>query len=133
MQLVESTKQLVAREILRLLAPHPGPGLHVEAFVNGREQGYSVTNFVHKASFAVDRSSDTIVVQFGTAGDFSMQGNVLRDSRVFGKREYFDTPAEAAENIAVFFKMRPSSIEAEDPETGNTVEIRMDLQSSYLP
>lgn len=71
-------------------------------------------------------------MQFGKTGYFSMQGNVLR-SGMPDTREYFGTPELAAENIAVFFKMRPSSREAEDPATGNTVAIRMDLQPSYLP
>lgn len=52
--------------------------LHVEAYVNGREQGFCLNNYTsnRKVSFSEDRRSDSIVVYFGFGNDFSMQGNV---------------------------------------------------------
>ena len=129
MELVEYKCINVAREVLRLVATHPGGRLAVEGFVNGREQGYHLTDHRHAVSFSRDRSSDSIVVQFGKISDFSMQGNVLRSAgnHLSAWREYYATPELAAEHIAVFFKMRPSSLMPSAPITVETQAIRMDL------
>lgn len=113
MELVQSRNMQVARDILRVLAAVEGPRLMVESYVNGREQGYSVSNYHVTVSFSVARYCDAVSVMFGKTSDFSMAGNILRDynrSTCAGWR-HFNTPMEAAEFIVKFFRDHPWKFE----------------------
>lgn len=79
---------------------------HVEAYSNGREQGYCIkgwsstlTNNI-SISFSEHRSSDNIVIYFGESTDFSMQGNVPNE-KVYAQAKHFkhNEPYEAASFI----------------------------------
>jgi len=54
--------------------------MYVEAYVNGREHGWSVSigrlSQAEQCVFSEDRNSDRIVVYFGKKCEFSPQGNV---------------------------------------------------------
>jgi len=65
--------------------------LLTEPYCNGREQGFSVSNWKnnHKVSFSEFRNSDQIVVYFGKSTDFSMQGNTPSEE-VYQNKKYFD-------------------------------------------
>lgn len=65
----------------------------MEAYVNGREQGFSIHYGSYKVSFSENRNSDNIVVYAGLSYKFSMQGNVpdetiYRDSKFFNENDY---------------------------------------------
>lgn len=113
MELVQIPRIKLAEEVLRHLSTMEGPCLTVEGFVNGREQGYSVSNHHVRASFSEDRSSDSITVQFGMTGDFSMQGNVLHSDGLseVATRRWYANPARAAEGIRLFITAHPSKVE----------------------
>lgn len=113
MELVQTPRIKLAEEVLRHLSTMEGPCLTVEGFVNGREQGYSVSNYRVQASFSEDRNSDSITVQFGLTSDFSMQGNVLHpaDLSDVATRRWYANPARAAEGIRLFLMAHPSKVE----------------------
>ncbi len=87
---------------------------HIENYSNGREQGYSITNFAAKeigtfsqaylkVSFSLFRSSDSIVIYTGSVNDFTDAGNlptdeVYRNSKSFDYKQIF----EAAEFIIFY-------------------------------
>ena len=82
----------------------------VEAYMNGREVGYSVWSSKHlpavRVSFSENRNSDDIVVYAGISGDFSMQGNVPSDE-IYKNAHYFayDKVEDAAKFIATFLSV----------------------------
>lgn len=65
--------------------------LHVEAYVNGREQGFCLNNYTsnRKVSFSENRNSDSIVVYHGFSSDFLMQGNTPSEAVYRGASRYF--------------------------------------------
>ena len=85
----------------------------VEAYANGREQGYSIFQFVllvpkglaiKRVSFSEKRNSDEIVIYAGQDSEFSLQGNVPGD-KAYQERKYFryDKVDEAAQFVVDFF------------------------------
>ena len=54
----------------------------IEAYCNGREQGYSLIacGSWKQVAFAQSRNSDFNVLYIGLSGDFNMQGNVPNDA-----------------------------------------------------
>lgn len=113
MELVQGESMQVAKSVLQLIAALDGPRLYVEGFVNGREQGFNLTNYKVSVSVARNRNSDAIVVYYGDMGDFSMQGNTLHPnhSSKNADRAFYEKPAEAAHAIAEFFRAHPNRIE----------------------
>lgn len=102
-----TTKNAQAYAVLALVIHRMGDDtekyLGVEAYVNCREQGFSIKNYFKgdkQVSFAENRNSDDIVVYFGDRIDFSMQGNVPSE-KAYGNRRYFacHNVKEAAEVI----------------------------------
>lgn len=81
--------------------------ISLEAYANGREQGYTLANFhiepIKRVAFSEDRTSDNIAVYAGVYLDFSMQGNVPND-KIFKKVKYFryDQVGVAAQYIAEY-------------------------------
>lgn len=65
--------------------------LLTEPYCNGREQGFSVSNWKtnNKVSFSESRNSDQIVVYFGKSTDFSMQGNTPSEE-LYKNKMFFD-------------------------------------------
>lgn len=118
MELVQSRNMRVAREILWVLEAVEGPRLMVEGYVNGREQGYSVSNYHVTASFSVARGCDAVSVMYGKTSDFSMAGNILRDGErsAFADWKHFKTPYEAAQSIAHFMRSNPGKFEVAGTE-----------------
>ena len=85
----------------------------VEAYSNGREQGYSIGQFstiipqgisFKRVSFSENRNSDDIVIYFGKADQFDMSGNIANEE-IYHKAKYFryDKINEAAQFIVEFF------------------------------
>lgn len=69
---------------------------HVEAYSNGREQGYHIRGWADDIgceglgiSFSENRNSDHIVVYTGKSSSFSMQGNVPQEG-VYKNAKYFE-------------------------------------------
>lgn len=90
-----TTKNAQAYAVLALvvhrMADDTEKYLCIEAYVNCREQGFSVKNYFQgerQVSFSENRNSDDIVVYYGNRGDFSMQGNVPSEE-VYRKARYF--------------------------------------------
>ena len=64
--------------------------LMVEPYVNGREQGFSISITTDKkVAFSECRNSDSIVVYFGKFVNFSMQGNTP-DEKTYQNRKSFN-------------------------------------------
>lgn len=105
MEFYQSPRMRVANAIMAELAKADLPPMIVEGFVNGREQGLSVSDYSCRASFGEDRNTDLITLQFGKTHDFSAQGNVLYSQGLTNTafRTYTSTPAEAAKLIVTFF------------------------------
>ena len=83
--------------------------INIEAYVNCREQGFSIQNYFkgeRQVAFSENRNSDDIVVYYGKRVDFSMQGNVPSDE-VYRKARYFPCHAvkEAAEFIYEYLNL----------------------------
>lgn len=106
--MVTSDKMELARrvvdEVNRLT---PKDDLYLEAYANGREQGYSIMNFrgkeYRRVAFSEFRRSDDLVVYFGKHTEFSMQGNVPSD-KVYTDARFFDSNkiGEAAQAIVAY-------------------------------
>lgn len=98
----------VANVVLSLLqAKHNNPNTRfwIEAYSNGREQGYYLTNGHVGIAFSENRNSDSIVAYVGRSRDFSMQGNVPSDDiyqkkSLFGYDEYVEAVDMILEVIA---------------------------------
>lgn len=77
----------------------------VDAYSNGREQGYSIyslrSNFV-RCSFSRDRYSDGIVIYTGLFHEFQLSGNTPTDAS-WKRRIYMGRPEDAALYIVAFF------------------------------
>ncbi len=118
MKLYQSPRMSVANAVLAELMKLDGPPLMLEGYVNGREYGYSVTNYRVRCSFAQDRNSDTIVVQYGKTLDFNSMGNVLHGDGIsmFGRRAYFEHPESAASFIETFMINNPSTVAIAEDE-----------------
>ena len=109
MKFYQSRRADVAAAVLRSLESKDLPPMVVEGFVNGREQGLSLTNYHVRVSFSEDRSSDALVVYFGMSHDFSMQGNVLHQGALSdaAMRKHYSYPEDAADDIAEFIIINP--------------------------
>ena len=97
----------VLAQINKLISKEVAKECCVEAYANGREQGYSICYFANpilKVSFSENRNSDDIVVYAGKDSEFSMQGNVPGDEP-YKNAKYFryDRIDEAAQFIIDFF------------------------------
>jgi hypothetical protein len=103
----------VLAQINRKMEKHVAETCSVEAYANGREQGYSIVQFaqlvpkglvMRKVSFSENRNSDDIVVYAGKDSEFSMQGNVPGD-KPYKERKFFryDKAEEAAQFIIAYF------------------------------
>jgi len=97
----------------------------VSGFVNGREQGYHVTNYKAGVSFSESRNSDEVTVQYGLSRDFSMQGHVLHnEGSIYSGRTSFDTPEEAVEWIVKFLVVQhPNSLQVAGTEENDIIVI----------
>ena len=69
---------------------------HVEAYSNGREQGYHIVGFSLTTpsgnlgiSFSEHRGTDQIVVYHGELVNFFMQGNYIDDEKLAGDNSKF--------------------------------------------
>jgi len=86
--------------------------LWLEAYCNGREQGYCLWNLSpgtsgKKVCFAEYRNSDSIVVYSGETSEFSMQGNVPTDKNYERKNFFeFNRHYQAAEFIVDYLDVR---------------------------
>lgn len=96
MNLFQSSRRTIADAILDEVKKLPGGGCYLEAYVNGREQGYCLFNITHKVSFSQDRSCDNLVVYSGKHADFSGQGNVPYDGGAAVRAYYSDADVKAA-------------------------------------
>lgn len=81
-----------------------------EPYLNGRESGFSITNFaakeMPKVSFSENRNSDQIVVYTGKSSDFSMQGNTpgeqaYKNANYFGAFDYVRAAHTVLEHLGV--------------------------------
>lgn len=73
---------------------------YVQAYSNGREQGYYIGGGDKVVAFSEFRNSDSIVVYVGERGTFSMQGNVPSDEAYDNKTFFpWNGEKEAAEFI----------------------------------
>lgn len=103
----------VLAQINKKMEKHVSETCSIEAYANGREQGYSIVQFaslvpkglsMRKVSFSENRNSDDIVVYAGKDSEFNMQGNVPGES-VWQNRKFFryDKVEEAAQFVVDFF------------------------------
>ena len=77
--MIDYGKMAVANSVLAEIEKQAGAlSLYLEAYSNGREQGYSVwsTDNNRRVAFSEYRNADFIVVYPGVYSDFAMQGNV---------------------------------------------------------
>jgi hypothetical protein len=111
--MIDSTKMQPAQDVLTHVEKLSGKrnAFHLEAYANGREQGYAIANFdstlpkYPRVAFAEYRNSDQIVVYFGTYHDFDMQGNTPSD-KVYHDARFFahDDARGAAKFIVKYLK-----------------------------
>jgi len=108
----------VAKKVLAVvnkkMEQHVANDCSVEAYCNGREQGYCISQFctqltfpslrIRKVSFSENRNNDDIVVYFGESHKFAMGGNIPSE-KVYHNAKYFryDKIDEAAQFIVDFF------------------------------
>jgi hypothetical protein len=111
--MISTGKLGVAFKILdecRTLSKNHHVDMWLEAYSNGREQGFNLTltasGLDRRVSFSEDRSSDSIVVYAGKYRDFSMLGNAPNDE-LYLNRNFFDTPLQAAIFIAEYMVGEP--------------------------
>lgn len=67
----------------------PGNSLWASHFTNCREQGYHISNGYHAVSFSEDRSSDAIVVYYGTNSQFCHVHHTPKTDEDWGRSKYF--------------------------------------------
>ena len=97
MRIAKDTKLGVALEVLRRVAMNPCD-IVIDMYSNCREQGFFLTSY-HKSqtdylnrravSFAENRRSDHIIVQFGNQKDFNEYG-VISEEKYSTNKKYFE-------------------------------------------
>lgn len=60
----------------------------IEAYSNGREQGFALFLYKKKIAFSENRNSDDLVVYVGLQNEFDMAGNIPNE-RVYRIAKYF--------------------------------------------
>jgi hypothetical protein len=96
---IDETKMSVANAVLALVKgnayddDNENLTVYVEAFSNGREQGYSLTTFKRRVSFSENRNSDAIVVYFGKHCEFGADnmpsGNIWEVAKYFRYNQHY--------------------------------------------
>jgi hypothetical protein len=111
--MITGEKMNLAKRILAQVEKFSGETeLHLEAYANGREQGFSVANFntdkVKRVAFSEYRNTDQIVVYWGVYSDFSNAGNcpnaeIYKNANFFGDNDIVG----AARFIAEYLEALP--------------------------
>jgi hypothetical protein len=111
---------LAAENVLNILMndesmPHINANklnVYVEAYQNGREQGFSISGLkgFKSISFSEHRNAGDIVVYFGTPSNQGLSVDAWKNSKHFPSRHYF----EAAEYISQL--IAENAMEADSPE-----------------
>lgn len=83
--------EIANRVLVGLIQVSNDANLYLEAYSNGREQGYNITNMLNsrRVSFGEYRNADIIAIYCGMYSDFSMQGNAPNE-QVYHNARFFE-------------------------------------------
>lgn len=94
LQILEATMEMIVEKYGKKISP--GDDVWVSHFTNCREQGYHITNGEHSVSFSEHRSSDSIVVYYGTNEQFDYIHHTPKTEEDWRCNKFFnyDVPVE---------------------------------------
>ena len=107
--IIRTMKQ--ADKVLALVKKAPWVKAHyvyLEGYQNGREHGWSLSDFDRQVVITNDRHSDAITVYAGAPGQFSMQGNVPDDAIWKGQHCFTEGAYELAAEFVVAYLAAPA-------------------------